>query len=293
VTTATLTTRLSMLIAAAIGTTLAGNALAQDKPADWPSYNRTLAGDRYAPQATVTPATAKQLQQICSYGLGRQSSFQTGPVVIDDTMFVTTDFDTIAIDGATCAVKWRTTETYTAAGPLKVNRGAAVADGRVFRGTQDGRVLAYDASSGKRIWEARIADPALGETVPAALIAWQGLVFAGNAGGDNKGVKGRMYALNATTGAVVWEQYLVPRQADDKSYGRPRRRRQCPPVAGAMPRTCPSRGALPGPAIRWIRHPRRSMYPAEIQRLTSRANCAPGSILMRAHSSRLMPKPAR
>jgi glucose dehydrogenase len=87
VTTATLKTGLTMLIAAAIGTTLAGNALAEDKPADWPSYNRTLSGDRYAPQAAVTPATAKQLQQVCSHDLGRQSSFQTGPVVIDDTIF--------------------------------------------------------------------------------------------------------------------------------------------------------------------------------------------------------------
>ena len=59
-TTETLTTGLRMLIAAAIGTTLAGNALAQDKPADWPSYNRTLSGDRYAPQAAVT---GYQLQQ--------------------------------------------------------------------------------------------------------------------------------------------------------------------------------------------------------------------------------------
>jgi alcohol dehydrogenase (cytochrome c) len=142
VTTETLRTGLTTVAVAAIGTTLAGNASAQDKPADWPSYNRTLAGERYALQAAVTPATAKQLQQVCSYGLGRQSSLQTGPVVIDDTIFVTTDFDTLAINGATCAVKWRTTETYTAAGPLKVNRGAAVADGRVFRGTQHGRVLA-------------------------------------------------------------------------------------------------------------------------------------------------------
>jgi alcohol dehydrogenase (cytochrome c) len=219
VTTETLKIGSTMLMAAAIGTTLAGDALAQDKPGDWPSYNRMLSGERYAPQAAVTPATARQLHQVCSYDLGRQTSFQTGPVVIEDVIFVTTDFDTIAIDGATCAEKWRTTETYTAAGPLKVNRGAAVADGRVFRGTQDGRVLAYDASSGKRIWEVRIANPALGETVPAALIAWQGLVFAGNAGGDNKGGKGRMYALNATTGEVVWEQYLVPRQSGDQSYG--------------------------------------------------------------------------
>src|SRR5580704_17075918 len=51
VTTETLKTGLTMLMAAAIGTTLGGNASAQDKPADWPSYNRTLSGERYAPQA--------------------------------------------------------------------------------------------------------------------------------------------------------------------------------------------------------------------------------------------------
>jgi alcohol dehydrogenase (cytochrome c) len=212
-------TRLMMLIAATIGATLAANASAQDKSADWPSYNRTLAGDRYAPQAGVTPATAKHLHRVCSYDVGVQTSLQTGPVVIDNTIFFTTAFDTIAIDAATCAQKWRTTETYTAAGPLNVNRGAAVADGRVFRGTQDGRVLAYEAANGKRIWEVTIADPAMGETVPGALITWQGLVFAGNAGGDMKGVKGRMYALDAATGRVVWEQYLVPRDVKDRSYG--------------------------------------------------------------------------
>ena len=209
----------SGLVTVAICLALTTGASAQDKSADWPSYNRTLLGDRYAPQAEVTPATVKQLLRICSYDLGLQTSFQTGPVVINDTIFLTTDFDTIAIDGSTCKQKWRVTETYAAAGPLHVNRGAAVAAGRVFRGTQDGRVLAYDASSGKRLWQAVIADPKLGETVPAALITWQGLVFAGNAGPNNKGIKGRMYALDAATGRVVWEQYLVPRASSDRSYG--------------------------------------------------------------------------
>lgn len=50
-------------------------------------------------------------------------------------------------------------------------------------------------------------------------IAWNGYVFIGNAGGDNKGVKGRMYALKATTGEIVWEFYLVPKSADDLSRG--------------------------------------------------------------------------
>ena len=54
--------------------------------------------------------------------------------------------------------------------------------------------------------------PKKGESAPAAPIAWNGLVFIGNAGGDIKGVKGRMYALDAETGKIVWEFYLVPKR---------------------------------------------------------------------------------
>src|SRR5262245_32183825 len=53
-------------------------------------------------------------------------------------------------------------------------------------------VLAYDFKTGKRIRETTIGDPKKGESAPAAPIAWNGLVFIGNAGGDLKGVKGRM-----------------------------------------------------------------------------------------------------
>ena len=49
----------------------------------------------------------------------------------------------------------------------------------------------------ERLWETAIADPKKSESAPAAPIAWNGLVFIGNAGGDFKGVKGRMYALDA------------------------------------------------------------------------------------------------
>ena len=59
----------------------------------------------------------------------------------------------------------------------------------------------------------------LGETIPSAPIAWNGLVFAGNAGGDNKGVKGRIYALDAITGRIVWEYYMVPRSPGDPVRG--------------------------------------------------------------------------
>jgi alcohol dehydrogenase (cytochrome c) len=64
---------------------------------------------------------------------------------------------------------------------------------------------------GKRIWETTIADLKLGEKVPSASIAWNGHVFVGVAGGDYKGGKGHMYALDAKTGKIVWQFFLAPR----------------------------------------------------------------------------------
>ena len=92
-------------------------------------------------------------------------------------------------------------------------------DGMLFRGTQDGRVLAFDFKTGKRMWDTTIADPKRGESVPSAPIAWDGLVFIGNAGGDFKGGKGMMFALDAKTGKIVWEFFLVPKVEGDTVRG--------------------------------------------------------------------------
>jgi alcohol dehydrogenase (cytochrome c) len=113
----------------------------------------------------------------------------------------------------------RTHEDYKPATPLLVNRGAAYLDGRLFRGTLDGRVLAYDFKTGKRVWATTSADPKTGEQVDAAPIAWNGLVLIGSALGDYKGVKGRVYALAADSGNIVWETYLVPKTSNDPTRG--------------------------------------------------------------------------
>ena len=130
----------------------------------------------------------------------------------------TTEFDIFSIDPSTCAENWRTHEEYPAY-ILPTNRGAAYLDGMLFRGIQDGRVLAYYFKTGKRLWEATIGDLKKGEAVPAAPIAWQGLVFVGNAGGDFKGGKGHMYALDAKTGKIVWQFFLVPKTEGDTVRG--------------------------------------------------------------------------
>lgn len=180
---------------------------------DWPSYNRTLTSERFATLDAITSDNVSRLRIACTYDLGIDTSFQTGPIVIGGTLFGTSEKDTFAIDASTCAEHWRVKEN-VADSYLKVNRGVAYLDGKLFRGLQDGRVVAYDALDGHKLWETRIADPKKGESVPAAPIAWNGMVFIGQAGGDNKGVKGRMYALDAATGRQLWETWLVPREEE-------------------------------------------------------------------------------
>lgn len=178
--------------------------------ADWPGYNRTLTSERFSKLAEIDRGNVGKLKVKCTYDTGLVTSMQTGPIVLAGTLFATTETDTFSIDAQTCKENWRVHEDIENS-KLKVNRGVAWLDGKLFRGTQDGRVFAYDAATGKKLWEQRIADPKKGESVPAAPIAWNGLVFAGNAGGDNYDVKGRMYALDAATGRIVWEFWLVPR----------------------------------------------------------------------------------
>ena len=186
---------------------------------DWPSYNKTLTSERFSQLSQINAKNVTKLKVLCTYDTEQHTSFETGLIMVNGALIGTTEHDIFSLDPATCHENWRTSEDYKPASLLAVNRGAAYLDGLLFRGTEDGRVLAYDFKTGKRVWETTIADPKLGESTPAAPIAWNGLVFIGNAGGDNKGVKGRMYALDAKTGKIVWEFYLVPKTGSDATRG--------------------------------------------------------------------------
>ena len=186
--------------------------------ADWPGYNRTLTSDRFSPLRQINTENVGKLKVLCTYDVGQFAAFESGLIMVDNALIGTTEFDIFSLNPATCAENWRTHEVYPPS-LLPANRGAAYMDGMLFRGTQDGRVLAYDFKTGKRMWETTIADVKRGELVPSAPIAWDGLVFVGNAGGDYKGGKGRMYALDAKTGKIVWEFFLVPKAEGEATRG--------------------------------------------------------------------------
>ncbi len=177
---------------------------------NWLSYNGTADGQRYALPAQITPANAGQLAEHCRIKLDDTGSFHTGLVQLDGVLYLTTAQDTIALDASNCTQRWR--HHYKPEQPevFPVNRGVAYANGKLFRGTPDGRLLAIDAATGKTLWQQQVGDPLQGEFFSAAPIVWQGLLIIGSAGSD-WGVRGRIMAYDQANGREVWRFNTIPR----------------------------------------------------------------------------------
>ena len=71
----------------------------QRRPGDWPTFNRTLAGDRFSPLAEIDRSNVARLRVVCRYALPEVTALQTGPIVVGGTMYFTTDTISYAIDG--------------------------------------------------------------------------------------------------------------------------------------------------------------------------------------------------
>jgi quinohemoprotein ethanol dehydrogenase len=91
-----------------------------------------------------------------------------------------------------------------------VNRGVALWQGKVFVAAYDGRLIALDAASGRKLWEQdTIVDRTRSYTITGAPRVFKGKVIIGN-GGAEYGVRGYITAYDATTGKQAWRWFTVP-----------------------------------------------------------------------------------
>jgi alcohol dehydrogenase (cytochrome c) len=191
----------------------AGFAFAADSvkapDVEWRGYNNNYDSQRFSPLTQITPANVASLQAVCGIKLGDDGAFESGLVMIGDTLYVTTVHTTVALDPVNCTQRWRHVYVPEENENFVVNRGVAYLGGRLFRGTADGRILAIDAKTGAELWRTRAADPTKNEEFTAAPIAWNRLVFLGPAVGDF-GMRGRVGAYDAKTGKEVWRFDTIP-----------------------------------------------------------------------------------
>ena len=176
---------------------------------EWLLPHHDYAGQRFVDLKQITPANASLLRPVCIYQAGDLNRFSTNPLVYQGTLYFTTGVSTMALDAATCRQRWRHDWKAKGKEAFPSSRGAAIKDGKIIRGTNDGYLIALDARSGQFLWERQVADPEKYEQISMAPLIYEDLIIIGF-GGSEFGVKGWLGAFRLDNGEPVWRFNTVP-----------------------------------------------------------------------------------
>ncbi len=178
-------------------------------PSHWLTSNKGYLGYRYSKLTQINAQNVRNLRPVCSFKLGEQGSFQGAPLVFNGVLYTTSAFGVFAVNAATCAKRWSYQYHPGEHMGQQNNKGAAIASGRVIRGTPDGHLIALDAATGALLWDRMVMDASGGEYATAAPLVWKDMIFIGKAGGD-LGIRGEMMAFRAADGTKIWGWHTIP-----------------------------------------------------------------------------------
>ena len=155
------------LVAGAVGVSANESIVkAQSNSDQWAVTGHDYGNTRFSPLKQINSENAGKLSLAYSFSLGSLRSNESSPIVIGNTLYVSTSWGpkyVYALDAATGALKW----TYEPDIPDDVlqyaccdvnNRGVAFADGKIFVGRLDGKLTALDAATGKALWTTTVVD---------------------------------------------------------------------------------------------------------------------------------------
>jgi alcohol dehydrogenase (cytochrome c) len=199
----------------------------QREPQNWILHHGNYQGHRFSTLNEINADTVKNLKPVFTVAL---SGFQSGgryafgnleatPLVEDGIMYVPDGWGSVyAIDltaGKRGSIKWKMDPGTDRAWAGDVaccgvnNRGVGLWKDKVISISLDGRMFAINKATGEVVWERKIADPAIGETLTIAPLIVRDLAIVGTAGGEF-GIRGFIEATDLNTGKAAWRTYTIP-----------------------------------------------------------------------------------
>jgi quinohemoprotein ethanol dehydrogenase len=184
----------------------------------WLTNGGTLANQRYSPLDEIDVESVRRLQgewrTDLESGTAAKYSAEGQPIFYDGVLYVPTgEDDVFAVDVETGEIRWKYESNISqriatvCCGWL--SRGVALGEGKVFIGQLDGKLVALDQHTGKKVWETEVGEHTRGYTITAAPLYYDGMVITGVSGGEFS-IRGRVQAYDAQTGELVWRFHTVP-----------------------------------------------------------------------------------
>ena len=125
---------------------------------EWTLHGNDVGEQRYSELAQINRENIDQLELAWSFDMYTRRGIEATPLMVGGTLYVSGSWSMVyALDARSGELKWfydpQVDRAFLAKGCCDaVNRGVAYADGRIFVGTYDGRLVALDAEDGKVHW---------------------------------------------------------------------------------------------------------------------------------------------
>ena len=183
--------------------------------ADWPGFGGAAGEQRYSGLDEINARNVGRLNLAWSYDLGPGNSV-SAPVEAGGVLYTATGYSVVRAFAATSGkLLWSYDPRPAEVSGVKLRqgwgiRGLAYDAGRVFVGTQDGRLIALDAASGKPAWSVLTTQPGDVRFISGAPRTFGGRVIIGHAGADGGPTRGYVTAYDEATGKQLWRFFTVP-----------------------------------------------------------------------------------
>jgi alcohol dehydrogenase (cytochrome c) len=202
------------------------------EPQNWILHHGNYQGHRFSQLKEINTDTVKNLKVAFTVALGgfegagtryKFGNLEATPIVEDGVMYAPDGWGTVyAIDvssGKKGMFKWRfDPQTNKAwAGDVACcgvnNRGVALWKDKVISISLDGRLFAINKVTGEKVWERKVANPDIGETLTLAPLIVRDVAIVGTAGGEF-GIRGFIEGTDLNTGLQLWRTYTIPGEGE-------------------------------------------------------------------------------
>lgn len=171
----------------------------------------------FSPFDQINKTNVKDLGLAWEFNLEVKRGQESTPVIVDNKMIVSTNLGRVyALDPVTGKELWRYVpqvdmQINRSACCDQVNRGVAVANGKVFVATLDANLIALDVATGAVVWQASTLEGTedRGQNITGAPEVAGDVVVIGH-GGAEYGVRGYVTAFDVNSGEQKWRFFTVP-----------------------------------------------------------------------------------
>ncbi len=194
---------------------------ASKDPNNWLHPHGTYEGWQYSPLDQINKSNVKNLKVAWIHQPGTiEHGLETAPLAVDGVVYYSASYNRVfALDGATGKEIWHYYH------PLDLNliktlffqpfnRGLAVGWDKIYMGTLDGKLVALDMKTGKKVWETVMADwKKCSCNITGAPLVVKDKVITGMTGGEYP-IRTYIDAYDVHTGKRVWRWWVIPEPPD-------------------------------------------------------------------------------